>query len=223
MNILIYFEHAEISNFFSKTLRAAGHVAEYENKLEKALRKFLHQDFDLVITENIDEGDSYNFFRTLKIHKSTIKILAVSLFYKEGEMVKAMRNGADTYLEYPCSVSELLEKIEKLKPKEYQYFFEEPLKLRDLELYPNAYEAFRGGKKISLRKKEYQLLEFLLRNKNRVINRNTILEYIWNYDTSAITNTLDAHISSLRKKVDAHHDFKMIQTIYGAGYKLSDH
>ena len=106
--------------------------------------------------------------------------------------------------------------------KEYQVVPEAPLTLGDLEVHPDSYEVFRHGQRIPLRKKEYQLLEFLMRNKNRVINRHTILEYIWNYNAQAITNTLDVHMSSLRRKIDSKHSQKLLKTIYGAGYRLSD-
>ena len=107
-------------------------------------------------------------------------------------------------------------------PDEYQPVYTEPLRLADLILYPETYEAYRGQEKIHLRRKEYQLLEFLMRNQHRVINRHTLLEYIWNYNTDAVTNTLDVHMSSLRKKVDGKKSRKIIRTIHGLGYKLSD-
>ncbi len=177
----------------------------------------------MVFAENSDNKSDKLFFQTVKIHRHSCKILMIDIFQQKNGQQKAFQSGADAYLEYPCAVEEVMEAIEKLQPPKRQYFLEEPLKMLDLELYPGAYEAFRAGKRITLRKKEYQLLEFLLRNKNRVINRNTILEYIWSYDTSAVTNTLDVHMSALRRKIDGGHDFKMIQTVYGAGYKLCDH
>ena len=100
---------------------------------------------------------------------------------------------------------------------------EMPLTLGDLSIFPDAHEVKRKDRPIRLRKKEYQLLEFLIKNKNRVVNRHTILEYVWNYDTRATTNTLDVHISTLRRKLDGNYASKMLQTVYGAGYKLCDH
>lgn len=107
-------------------------------------------------------------------------------------------------------------------PQVYEIKETEPLILGDLSLYPDAYEAYSHGQKMPLRRKEYQLLEFLLRNKNRVLNRHTILEYIWDYDTRAITNTLDVHISSLRRKIERYDQKKTIKTVHGSGYKICD-
>ncbi len=106
---------------------------------------------------------------------------------------------------------------------EYQPAHMEPLRLADLVLYPDSYEAYCGPEKVKLRRKEYQLLEFFMRNQHRVINRHTLLEYIWNYHSESLTNTLDVHIASLRKKIDRKRSRKFLQTIHGSGYKLSDH
>ena len=99
---------------------------------------------------------------------------------------------------------------------------DEKMILGDLEIDPDARLVLRDGKMIALRRKEYQLLEFLMRNRHRVVNRHTILEYLWDYNTQAMTNTLDSHMTSLRRKVDGSHVKKMIKTINGAGYRLCD-
>ncbi len=87
---------------------------------------------------------------------------------------------------------------------------------------PDTQEVKRSGKQIKLRKKEYELLEFLARNKDRVLNRLTILEYVWNYSTSVESNTLEVHMAALRKKLDAGYSNKLLQTVHGLGYKLRD-
>ena len=96
------------------------------------------------------------------------------------------------------------------------------LTLGELTLNPEELHAERNGKIIKLRKKEYQLLEFLALNKNKVMNRNTLLEYIWNYSVQSMTNTLEVHMSSLRRKIDGDYPTKMLHTVYGLGYKLCD-
>lgn len=92
----------------------------------------------------------------------------------------------------------------------------------DLIIDPARFVVERQGTKIRLRKKEFQLLEFLAHNKNQVVSRTSIMEYVWNYDVQAITNTLDVHMSKLRRKIDGNFSTKMIETVYGAGYKLCD-
>jgi DNA-binding response OmpR family regulator len=94
--------------------------------------------------------------------------------------------------------------------------------LEGLTFHPEDHQVKRDGRTIQLRKKEYQLLEFLAKNRNKVINRTTLLEYVWNYSVHAMTNTLEVHISNLRRKIDGDYPAKMLQTIYGLGYKLCD-
>lgn len=96
------------------------------------------------------------------------------------------------------------------------------LTFRDLTIKTDAHEVYRNHQRIQLRKKEYELLEFLARNKGRVVNKLTILEYVWNYSAQAATNTLDVHMAALRRKIDSHSSIKLIRTIHGLGYKLSD-
>ncbi|MCA9374124.1 MAG: winged helix-turn-helix domain-containing protein [Candidatus Gracilibacteria bacterium] len=96
------------------------------------------------------------------------------------------------------------------------------LEFANLEINTNTREVTRNGQPIDLRKKEYELLEFLARNKDRVLNRLTILEYVWDYTTSIKTNTLEVHIAALRKKIDTENSRQIFQTIRGYGYKLCD-
>lgn len=96
------------------------------------------------------------------------------------------------------------------------------LKLRDLQIDTETHQVCRNGRNLKLRKKEYELLEFLARNKDRVLNRLTILEYVWNYNTSVKTNTLEVHMVALRKKLDRSGANRLIKTIHGLGYKLCD-
>jgi two-component system, OmpR family, response regulator ArlR len=96
------------------------------------------------------------------------------------------------------------------------------LKIGDITVQSDTHEAYNRSQKIPLRKKEFELLEFLVRNKNRVLNRLTILEYVWCYEARADTNTLEVHIAVLRRKLKKHHAKSLIRTIHGLGYMLCD-
>ncbi len=96
------------------------------------------------------------------------------------------------------------------------------LKLCDLIIHPENQEVMRLGRRIPLRRKEYDLLEFLARNRERILNRLTILEYVWNYNTQTATNTLEVHMAALRRKIDKGFGKKLIHTFHGLGYMLSE-
>ena len=96
------------------------------------------------------------------------------------------------------------------------------LKLGNLTMNLVTHEVFRKGKRLNLRKKEYQLLEFLAINKNRVVNRLTILEYVWNYSLAMESNTLEVHMAGLRQKIRPEFTKTYIETVRGLGYKLCE-
>jgi DNA-binding response OmpR family regulator len=90
--------------------------------------------------------------------------------------------------------------------------------MQDLILDETGRAAFRSGEKITLRKKEYDLLSFLVQNPGRVLNRLSILEYVWNWSAQVTTNTLEVHMTKLRRKIDRHQNNKLIHTVHGIGY-----
>jgi len=94
--------------------------------------------------------------------------------------------------------------------------------LNHMVVFPATREIERLGIKIRLRKKEFELLEFLIHNRDRMISRSILLEYVWHYDSNANSKTLEVHMSSLRSKVDKNFDHKLIETIHGYGYRLND-
>lgn len=96
------------------------------------------------------------------------------------------------------------------------------LKLGNLTINLKTRQAYRKGEKLNLRKKEYQLLEFLAINKNRVVNRLTLLEYVWNYSLGMESNTLEVHMAGLRRKLRPDYTKTYIETVYGLGYKLCE-
>ena len=96
------------------------------------------------------------------------------------------------------------------------------LTLGELVIRPERYEVIRSGNKINLRRKEYDLLEFLVRNRERILSRLTILEYVWNYNAQIVTNTLEVHMSALRQKIDKGFNKKLLHTFHGLGYMFSE-
>jgi two-component system, OmpR family, response regulator len=126
--------------------------------------------------------------------------------------------GADDYMEKPYSFEELYARIMAILRRSGQVFPSEYLTIEDLELVPDKRAALREKKDLKLRGKEYELLKYLMSHPNAVINRNTLMEEVWGYSNSVSSNTVDAHISSLRNKLDKGHSKKFIKTVHGVGY-----
>ncbi len=220
MNIIAFLQEVSFAAIYIKAIEAQNHQIKITTTASGTLKNVLEKQYELMIVEIKDFAKDYQFCRSVKLHRNNIKILAI--FIKDFDEKEKMLSCIDDYLVWPVAKDDFLSKI-KIFEKYYHADRGEPMVLGDLVIYPEALEVARDGKAIDLRKKEYQLLEFLAHNKNRVVNRHTLLEYIWDYETEAMTNTLDVHMSNLRKKLDRGYATKMLQTVHGTGYKLCDH
>jgi DNA-binding response OmpR family regulator len=140
------------------------------------------------------------------------------------DKVEGYDSGADDYVVKPFAFKELLLKIRAIlkRTMNQQLPTGNMLKADDLEMNLDSKEVIRGEEKISLTAKEFQLLEYLLRNKNRVVSRSDIALNVWDIDFDTNTNVIDVYINYLRNKVDKHFGQKLIQTHVGMGYILKD-
>jgi two-component system copper resistance phosphate regulon response regulator CusR len=136
------------------------------------------------------------------------------------ERVRGLELGADDYLAKPFAFSELLARVRALLRRD-KVHRTRVIRIADLEIDTTARRVRRGGAKIPLTPREYALLEALAANEGRTITREAILEQIWRDDES-YSNTVSFHVASLRKKIDAGHDPKLIHTVHGIGYVLRD-
>ena len=137
------------------------------------------------------------------------------------DKVSGLDLGADDYLTKPFAFAELLARARALLRRGGPQL-QARLTAADLELDPATHRVCRSGNEIALTNKEYALLEFLLRNKNRVLTRTAIIEHVWDISYDPMTNIVDAHIRSLRAKMDRDFSPALITTVRGAGYMLED-
>jgi two-component system OmpR family response regulator len=139
------------------------------------------------------------------------------------DRVKGLHAGGDDYLVKPFAFSELLARLEALirRAKTIGAHQETTLSLADLDVDLLKREVHRGGQKIDLQPREFQLLEFLLRHAGQVVTRTMLLEGVWNYHFDPQTNVIDVHISRLRGKIDKGFAKPLLHTVRGAGYRLS--
>jgi len=220
MRILIVEDEEEIASFIKKGLEAERFSVDHADDGKKGLWLAKTNDYDLIILDiKMPEKDGLEVCRELREERKSPPILMLGVKTETSVKVEALNTGADDYLTKPFSFEEFLARIRALLrcgkaiagPK---------LKVADLEMDTVAYKVTRAGRPIKLTKKEFSLLEYFMRNVGAVLTRNVILEHVWDMNANPFSNTVDVHVQFLRKKIDAGHKRKLIQTIRGSGYKM---
>jgi two-component system, OmpR family, copper resistance phosphate regulon response regulator CusR len=196
----------------------------YDGKLGYHL--FCAKDFDLVILDiNLPGMNGYDLCKAIRLQNQHIPVLMLTSMSALNDKIEGYESGADDYMVKPFEFKELLLKIRALLKRTVNQSLPvgNVLKAADLEMNLDSKEVKRDNRKINLTAKEFQLLEYLLRNKNRVVSRVDIAINVWDVDFETNTNVIDVYISYLRNKVDKHFEQKLIQTHVGMGYILKDH
>lgn len=215
MNILIIEDSATLSQLLKKALDAYGYTTTLDDKnfSSKSLVKQNIFDF-VIINTNLEDNITDEIVEYLRKQSNDLKILGVCNKGGWVEKVNFLNKGGDDVLTYPFPVQELLARIQSLmrRPKNY---VDENLYVGDYILDVKNKTVNSGRKDIPLRKKEYELLEYLVRNQNRAVSRCELLDHVWDYREYVGSNTVDVHIKRLRDKLSK----DVITTVHGIGYK----
>ena len=220
MRILIVEDERAVASFVEKGLRAEHFSVDTAADGKKGLWLAKTTDYDLIVLNiRLPEMDGMEVCRELRKAQKTVPILMLSVQSSATDKVEALNSGADDYVSKPFSFEELLARIRALLRRE-KSITGPRLKVADLELDTVTHKVTRGGVPITLKKKEFELLEYFMRNIGVVLTRSMILEHVWDMNADPFTNTVDVHVQSLRKKIDAGHGRKLIHTVHGSGYKM---
>ena len=182
--------------------------------------------FDLIILDiNLPGMNGFELCKLIRRSNEQVPVLMLTSMSQMTDKVEGYDAGADDYLVKPFEFRELLLKIRVLLKRtvNQQFPVGNILKASDLSMNLDSKEVYRGTRKIKLTAKEFQLLEYLLRNKNRVVSRADLAINVWDIDFDTNTNVIDVYISYVRNKVDKNFEQKLIQTHVGMGYVLKDH
>ena len=223
--ILIVEDEKKIADTLKLGLIENGYHAEvaYDGRIGEKL--FFQHSFNLVILDiNLPGVNGYELCRTMRNSHPGIPLIMLTSLSRLSDKIEGYNAGADDYLVKPFEFRELLLKIQVLLKRTMNQHIEvgNRLKAGDLVMNLDNKEVKRGEKTISLTAKEFQLLEYLLRNKNRVVSRADISINVWDIDFDTNTNIIDVYISYLRNKIDKEFSRKLIQTQIGMGYILKE-
>lgn len=197
-------------------------VVAYDGAMGEKL--FNAYEFDLVILDiNLPDLNGYALSRIIRQKKQNIPILMLTALGTVEDKIEGFEAGADDYLVKPFAFKELLARIKSLLRRTATNLPTSPiLRVADLEINLDSKEVTRGGNRISLTAKEFQLLEYLVKNRNRVVSRADIAGKVWDIGFDTGTNVIDVYINFLRKKIDKDYPVKLIHTQIGMGYILKE-
>lgn len=222
MKILLIEDDKESAKYLLKGLREQGHVADHSVNGKDGLFMATTEKYDaMIIDRMIPEVDGVTIIQTLRASGNETPIIILTALDKVEERVKGLKAGADDYLAKPYSFSELQARLETITRRKSGEKTATTLTCADLEMDLLSRTVKRGGKVIDLQAREFALLEYLMRNSGTVVTRTMLLENVWDYNFDPQTNVIDVHISRLRQKVDKGFDKSLIQTLRGAGYRIS--
>ena len=223
--ILIIEDERKIADTLKFGLSEHGYQVEVAYDGTIGLRIYLSYDFDLVILDiNLPGINGFDLCKMIREKNKKIPIIMLTSMGRLEDKIEGYDAGADDYMVKPFEFKELLMKIRaQLKHIMSQHLpVGNFLKAADLEMNLDTMDVTRAGNKINLTAKEFQLLEYMLRNKNRVVTRADIAVNVWDTDFDTNTNVIDVYISYLRNKIDKTFDNKLIQTMVGTGYILRE-
>ncbi len=219
MNILLVEDERPLALAIVRILKGAGYAVTWAPDGDKGYEAARMDGYDAIVLDVLLPGKTgWQILEGLRAAKINTPILMLTAMDEVGDRVKGLNLGADDYLPKPFETAELLARVAALLRRD-KANKGHIIRVADLTIDRDARKVSRAGQSVSLTRREYDLLEALAVNEGRVLSRETIQERVWS-DDEAFSNTVDVFIGTLRKKVDAPFDRKLIHTEVGFGYVL---
>lgn len=222
MRLLLVEDEAKVSRFIQRGLEAERYAVDVAADGGRAIELAAAYQYDLLILDLMLPGMSgTDVLRQIRARNEHLPVLILSARDGLSDKVEHFEIGADDYLTKPFAFAELLVRVKALL-RRGAVSRSNVLKVADLELDRVTQQIRRAGQRIELTAKEYALLEYLMSNAGRVLSRTMIIEHVWDQSFDGATNIVDVYVRHLRNKVDDTHERKLIRTVRGAGYVISE-
>jgi len=218
MRLLVIEDEKKVASFIKKGLEEEHYAVDVAYDGEEGLYLSETNDYDLVILDlMIPKIHGWDVLKKIRAKRNNVPILVLTARDSIEDKVKGLDSGCDDYLTKPFAFAELLARIRALLRREKAE--KEPiLRIADLTLSLVTHKVARRGKEIELTSREYTLLEYFMRNPDKVLTRTMISEHVWDYHFDSMTNVIDVYVNYLRKKIDKDFEPKLIHTLRGIGY-----
>jgi heavy metal response regulator len=218
MRILVVEDEKKVANFIKKGLEEEHYSVDTAYDGEDGLYMADLNEYDLIVLDlMMPKIDGLEVLKRIRGNRNNVPVMVLTAKGSVEDIVKGLDTGCDDYLTKPFEFREFLARIRALLRRE-KLDKEPVLKVADLTLSLVTHKVTRKGKEIELTSKEYALLEYFLRNTDKVLTRTMISEHVWDCHFDSMTNVVDVYVNYLRKKIDRDFEPKLIQTIRGVGY-----
>lgn len=222
MRLLIIEDEKRLSDNIKRGFTEQGFAVDQAFDGEEGVFLAETETYDVIILDlMLPKIDGINACRSLRAKRIKTPILMLTAKDTVEDTALGLDSGADDYVKKPFSFIELRSRVQALLRRSHN----QPatiLKAADLTLDPVKHFVVRAGKSIALTPKEFSILEFLLRHVNEVVSRTRIIEHVWDYNFEGMSNVVDVFLAALRRKIDKKAKLKLLQTLHGVGYRLSD-
>ena len=221
MKILLIEDDVRTAGFVAAALRQIGSVVTHETDGRAGYERLHGNAFDAAVVDvMLPSMNGLEIVRAWRAEGAEIPVVILSARSSADEKIAGLEAGADDYLGKPFSVAELVARLQTIL-RRVNRLGESVLRAGPLEMNLVTHTVFRNGKPVELQPLEYKLLEYLMRNRGRVVTRATIMESVWHYSFDPATNVVETRMSRLREKIDTDPKNRLIRTIRGFGYVLT--
>ena len=224
MKILVVEDEPKLASFVRKGLeeQACEVDVAYDGQVGRTMA--LNNLYDVIVMDiNLPKMNGFDVVQAIRQANNRTPVLMLTAMGSVDDKLTGFEAGADDYLVKPFEFRELMARLRALTKRNGDAGTQtNTIKVADLELDLNEKIARRGGKRIDLTAKEFGLLEYLMRNRNRVVSRIDIAEKVWDIHFDTGTNVIDVYVNFLRKKIDKDYTNKLIHTVIGMGYMLKE-
>jgi len=222
MRILIVEDEVKLAHAMKRALELQKYAVDVVTNGKDGLDFAIGEDFNLIILDlMLPEIDGITICKRIRAAGIHTPVMMLTAKGQIADKVTGLDVGADDYMVKPFSFEELFARIRALVRRPTQT--NDPiLTIQDLTLDPKTFTVKRDEKMIELSSKEFSLLEYLLRNKNTVLNKDQIINHVWSYDSDILPSTIEVHIKHLRDKIDVEGKDSLIHTIRGRGYTIRE-
>ncbi len=224
MRVLVVEDDHRIAQAVKRGLEQESYAVDVAYDGECGFNLAVTEDYDIIVLDlMLPKMDGISFLKELRKENIHTPVLILTAKGELDEKIEGFNAGADDYLVKPFSFRELLARLRAITRRPKDSLGVE-LRVGDLTLNTLTFEVRRAGKRIELSRKEFALLEFLLRNKGRVVTKEQIISHVWDYDADILPNTVEVYIGYLRNKIEKPFKNKpsLIYTVRGFGYKIDE-